>query len=72
MTESLTYSNNAAVHVGLIVVILLDHASTNFQLKIESKAPVSQLVNAEVNSVVVIAVLAPNYTLQVRTCECHA
>ena len=32
----------------------------------------SQLVNAEVNSVVVIAVLAPNYTLQVRICECHA
>ena len=38
----------------------------------KSKAPVSQLVNAEVNSVVVIAVLAPNYTLQVRICECHA
>ena len=38
----------------------------------ESKAPVSQLLNAEVNSVVVIAVLAPNHTLQVRICECHA
>ena len=38
----------------------------------KSKAPVSQLVNVEVNSVVVIAVLAPNYTLQVRICECHA
>ena len=38
----------------------------------KSKAPVSQLMNAEVNSVVVIAVLAPNYTLQVRICECHA
>ena len=32
--------------------------------QIKSKAPVSQLVNAEVNSVVVTAVLAPNYTLQ--------
>ena len=31
----------------------------------KSKAPGSQLVNAEVNSVVVIAVLAPNFTLQV-------
>ena len=38
----------------------------------KSKAPVSQLVNAEVNSVVVIAVLASNYALQVRICECHA
>ena len=40
--------------------------------ELQSKAPVSQLVDAEVNSVVVIAVLAPNYILQVRICECHA
>ena len=39
---------------------------------IESKAPASQLVNAEVNSGNRKAVLASNYTLQLRIRECHA
>ena len=44
---------------------------TIFQEK-KSKAPVRQLVNAKVNSGNRKAVLASNYTLQLRICECHA
>ena len=41
-------------------------------LKLQSKAPVSQLVNAELNSGNRKTVLQSNYTLQLRIRGCHA
>ena len=67
LTVQVDYIIKTLERVGHYLVFLLFLCK-----KKESKAPVSQLVNAEVNSGNRKAVLASNYTLQLGIRECHA